>query len=288
YKKLGQYEVKDHIDAAKYLIDRYDFIDEERIGICGWSYGGYMSSLVLAKGGDVFNTAIAVAPVTSWRFYDTIYTERFMQTPSENPEGYKKGAPLTYANQMSGNYLLIHGTSDDNVHFQNSVAMINQLVASNFQFQTMYYPDRNHGIYGGNTRKHLYSMMNRYILNNLSICDVYSLLIMQKFLLEVVPVVPVRSIFDGRNMYREEVRTAEMAGPAEMLFCAVTNSSIHCSTYAIVNMLMLKTESREKPASAAERAGKMKLLKHRLVAWYMTQILKSGWEKYRSMDRSLL
>jgi len=167
YKKLGQYEVKDHIDAAKYLIDRYDFIDEERIGIWGWSYGGYMSSLVLAKGGDVFNTAIAVAPVTSWRFYDTIYTERFMQTPSENPEGYKKGAPLTYANQMSGNYLLIHGTSDDNVHFQNSVAMINQLVASNFQFQTMYYPDRNHGIYGGNTRKHLYSMMNRYILNNL-------------------------------------------------------------------------------------------------------------------------
>src|SRR5699024_8427325 len=154
YKKLGQYEVKDHIDAAKYLIDRYDFIDEERIGIWGWSYGGYMSSLVLAKGGDVFNTAIAVAPVTSWRFYDTIYTERFMQTPSENPEGYKKGAPLTYANQMSGNYLLIHGTSDDNVHFQNSVAMINQLVASNFQFQTMYYPDRNHGIYGGNTRKH--------------------------------------------------------------------------------------------------------------------------------------
>src|SRR5699024_5172510 len=111
---------------------------------------------------------------------------------------------------------------------------------------------------------------------------------MQKFMLEVVPVVPVRSIFDGRNMYREEVRTAEMAGPAEMLFCVVPNRSINCWTYAYVSMVWLKTESPEKQASAAERAGKMKLLKHRLVAWYMTQILKSGWEKYRSMDRSLL
>ncbi|HLR33287.1 MAG TPA: prolyl oligopeptidase family serine peptidase, partial [Fodinibius sp.] len=129
--------------------------------------GGFMSSLVLAKGSDVFSTAIAVAPVTSWRFYDTIYTERFMQTPQLNPEGYRKGAPLTYAHQIKGNYLLVHGTSDDNVHFQNSVEMVNRLIASGVQFQTMYYPNRNHGIYGGNTRKHLYKMMNNFILKNL-------------------------------------------------------------------------------------------------------------------------
>lgn len=167
YKKLGQYETEDQIDAAKYLFSQYDFIDEDRLGIWGWSYGGYMSSLVLAKGNDVFNTAIAVAPVTSWRFYDTIYTERFMQTPQLNPEGYRKGAPLTYADQIKGNYLLVHGTGDDNVHFQNSVAMVNRLIAADVQFETMFYPDRNHGIYGGNTREHLYTMLNSFILENL-------------------------------------------------------------------------------------------------------------------------
>ncbi|MDZ7715883.1 MAG: S9 family peptidase [Balneolaceae bacterium] len=167
YKKLGQYETKDQIDAAKYLIDTFDFIDESRVGIWGWSYGGYMSSLVLAQGSDVFNMAIAVAPVTSWRFYDTIYTERFMQTPQMNPEGYKKGAPLTYADQIEGNYLLVHGTGDDNVHFQNAVEMVNKLVAEDVDFETMYYPNRSHGIYGGNTRKHLYEMLNDFILENL-------------------------------------------------------------------------------------------------------------------------
>ncbi|HEX6982680.1 MAG TPA: S9 family peptidase [Balneolaceae bacterium] len=167
YKKLGQYEAEDQIDAAKYLINKYDYFDEDRIGIWGWSYGGYMSSLVLAKGNNVFSTAIAVAPVTSWRFYDTIYTERFMQTPQMNPEGYKKGAPLTYADQIEGNYLLVHGTGDDNVHFQNSVAMVNRLIAAGVQFETMFYPDRNHGIYGGNTRVHLFTMLNDFILENL-------------------------------------------------------------------------------------------------------------------------
>lgn len=167
YKKLGQYEVEDQIDAAKYLIKKYDFFDENQMGIWGWSYGGYMSSLVLAKGNDVFSTAIAVAPVTNWRFYDTIYTERFMQTPQMNPEGYKKGSPLTYADQIEGNYLLVHGTGDDNVHFQNSVAMVNRLIDADVPFETMYYPDRNHGIYGGNTREHLFEMLNDFILENL-------------------------------------------------------------------------------------------------------------------------
>ena len=167
YKKLGQYEVEDQIDAAKFLLDKYNYLDKNRVGIWGWSYGGFMSSLVLAQGSDTFNTAIAVAPVTSWRFYDTIYTERFMQTPKMNPEGYREGSPLTYADQIEGNYLLVHGTRDDNVHFQNSVEMINRLVAEDVQFETMYYPNRNHGIYGGNTRRHLYRMLNDFILENL-------------------------------------------------------------------------------------------------------------------------
>lgn len=167
YKKLGQYEVEDQIDAAQYLARKYDFIDQDRIGIWGWSYGGYMSTLVLARGNETFSTGIAVAPVTNWRFYDTIYTERFMQTPRMNPDGYRKGSPLTYADQIKGNYLLVHGTGDDNVHFQNSIAMVNKLVAAGVQFDAMYYPDRNHGIYGGNTREHLFRMLNNYILENL-------------------------------------------------------------------------------------------------------------------------
>jgi dipeptidyl-peptidase-4 len=166
YKKLGQMETADQIAAAKKLAE-LSYVDSNRIGIWGWSYGGYMSSLALAEGNDVFKTAIAVAPVTNWRFYDTIYTERFMQTPQMNPEGYREGSPLAKAGQIKGNYLLVHGTGDDNVHFQNSIAMINALVAADVEFQTMIYPNRNHGIYGGNTRKHLYKMLSQYILENL-------------------------------------------------------------------------------------------------------------------------
>jgi len=166
YKKLGQYEVEDQIDAAKYLIQNYDYLDAERFGIWGWSYGGFMSSLVLAKS-DIFNTALAVAPVTNWRFYDTIYTERFMQTPQMNPGGYEKGSPITYADQMEGNYLLVHGTGDDNVHFQNTVRFVNKLIEEDFQFETMFYPNRTHGIYGGNTRQHLFEKLNNFILENL-------------------------------------------------------------------------------------------------------------------------
>ena len=167
YKKLGQLEVRDQIDAAEYLVENYDYLDKDRMGIWGWSYGGYMSTLVLARGGEIFDTAIAVAPVTSWRYYDTIYTERFMQTPEMNPEGYRKGSPLTYAGQIEGDYLLVHGTGDDNVHFQNSVELVNKLVAEGVQFENMYYPNRSHGIYGGNTRKHLYRMLHNFIKENL-------------------------------------------------------------------------------------------------------------------------
>ncbi|HLR31588.1 MAG TPA: S9 family peptidase, partial [Fodinibius sp.] len=167
YKKLGQYEVEDQIDAAEYLIREYDFIDEDRLGIWGWSYGGYMSSMVLARAGDLFHTAVAVAPVSSWRYYDTIYTERFMQTPQMNPEGYRKGSVLTYAGQIKGDYLLVHGMGDDNVHFQHSVELVNRLVAEGISFETMYYPNRNHGIYGGNTREHLFTLLNDFILEHL-------------------------------------------------------------------------------------------------------------------------
>ena len=166
YKKLGQYETEDQIAVANYLSD-LPYVDENRIGIWGWSYGGYMSSLSLAEGSDVFTTAIAVAPVTDWRFYDTIYTERFMQTPQMNPEGYNNGSPLEKAGQIEGNYLLIHGTGDDNVHFQNTVEMIDAMVEEDVDFETMIYPNRNHGIYGGNTSRHLYRLMSDFILEHL-------------------------------------------------------------------------------------------------------------------------
>tara|TARA_R110002096_G_scaffold406782_8_gene605169 strand:- start:1149 stop:3323 length:2175 start_codon:yes stop_codon:yes gene_type:complete len=166
YLQLGKYEIEDQIEVAKQLASK-PFIDAERIGIWGWSYGGYMSSLGITEGNSVFSTAIAVAPVTYWGFYDTIYTERFMQTPESNPDGYKNGSPLFKTDQVKGNYLLIHGTGDDNVHFQNSVEMVNALLASNIQFQTMYYPNRNHGISGGNSREHLYQLMTNFILEKL-------------------------------------------------------------------------------------------------------------------------
>ncbi|MCH2450417.1 MAG: S9 family peptidase [Gracilimonas sp.] len=166
YKKLGQLETADQVEAAKTLA-QLPYIDEGRIGIWGWSYGGYMSSLVLAEGSDVFSAAIAVAPVTDWKYYDTIYTERFMQTPQLNPEGYNEGAPITKAGQIEGSYLLVHGTGDDNVHYQNTIEMIDALVAADVQFETMIYPNKAHSIYGGNARRHLYRLMTEFILENL-------------------------------------------------------------------------------------------------------------------------
>ncbi len=166
YKNLGKYETQDQIEEAQYL-GALKYIDKERIGIWGWSYGGYMSSLCITKGADVFKMAIAVAPVTTWRFYDTIYTERYLQRPQDNPEGYDQNSPIHFAHKLKGNYFLIHGTGDDNVHFQNAIGIQNALIKAGKQFNSFYYPDRNHGIYGGNTRIHLYEMMTNYILNNL-------------------------------------------------------------------------------------------------------------------------
>ena len=167
-KELGKFEVEDQIAAAKKLAER-SYIDKNNIGIWGWSYGGFMSTNCLLKGNDIFSTAIAVAPVTSWRFYDTVYTERYMQTPQENASGYDDNSPINYADKLEGNYLLVHGTGDDNVHAQNSMRMINAMVAANKPFDIAMYPDRAHGIRKGkNTRLHLYKKMTDFIQTNLN------------------------------------------------------------------------------------------------------------------------
>ena len=166
YKELGKYEVEDQIAAAKKLGER-SYIDADRIGIWGWSYGGFMSSNAILKGNDVFSAAIAVAPVTSWRFYDTVYTERYMRTPQENPTGYDENSPLNHVEKLKGDYLIIHGGGDDNVHLQNTMRMVEELIQANKQFDWAIYPDRNHGIYGGNTRLHLYTLMTDFILEKL-------------------------------------------------------------------------------------------------------------------------
>lgn len=166
YLNLVKYETEDQIAAAK-KISELPYIDEGRTGIWGWSFGGHMSTNCILKGNDIFEMAIAVAPVTSWRFYDTIYTERFMRTPQENPEGYDNESPFNYPELLKGKYLLVHGSGDDNVHVQNSMRMIEALIQANKSFDWAIYPDRNHGIYGGNTRLHLYSKMTNFIKENL-------------------------------------------------------------------------------------------------------------------------
>ncbi len=164
YKKLGQIDVEDQIAAAKYFAS-LDFIDENRIGMYGWSYGGYMAAMCLLQGNDVFKVAVSVAPVTDWRFYDSIYTECFMQTPKLNPQGYEMGSVMNYVNRLEGKLLLIHGMTDDNVHFQNSVELTDELIRQNKQFDTMFYPGYKHSITA--KKEHVYTKINNFILNNL-------------------------------------------------------------------------------------------------------------------------
>ncbi|MBF9253228.1 S9 family peptidase [Pontibacter sp. 172403-2] len=166
YANLGKYEIQDQIEAAKWL-GKQPFVDADRIGIWGHSFGGYMTLLGLTKGDGVFRAGISVAPVTNWRFYDSIYTERYLKTPQENPEGYDQNSPLMFADKLKGDLLLIHGTGDDNVHFQNSVEMEDALIAANKQFDSFYYPNRNHGIYGGNTLLHRFTMMTNFLEDHL-------------------------------------------------------------------------------------------------------------------------
>ena len=166
YLNLVKYESLDQIAAAKTL-GELPYVDHNRIGIWGWSFGGHMATHCLLTGNDIFSFAIAVAPVTNWRFYDTIYTERFMRTPQENPEGYDLNSPINYADQLKGDFLIIHGSGDDNVHVQNTMRMVEALIQADKQFEWMIYPDKNHGISGGNTRKHLYTKMTNFIFKNL-------------------------------------------------------------------------------------------------------------------------
>lgn len=166
YLELGKLETIDQIEAAKYL-GGLSYADPNRVGIFGWSYGGYMSSLCILKGNDVFKAAIAVAPVTSWKWYDSIYTERYMRTLKENENGYTDNSPIYFADKLKGNYLLVHGMGDDNVHFQHTAEMSNALINANKQFDTYFYPNRNHGIYGGVTRLHLFNKMTSFLEENL-------------------------------------------------------------------------------------------------------------------------
>lgn len=166
YKQLGKLEIEDQIEAAK-LIGKRAYINQDRIGIFGWSYGGFMTLLGMSKGVEVFKTGVSVAPVTSWRFYDSIYTERYMRTPQENSAGYDDNSPISHVDKIKNNFLLIHGTGDDNVHVQNTMRIVSKLVEADKQFEQFIYPDKNHGIYGGNTRFHLYKMMKNFLRTNL-------------------------------------------------------------------------------------------------------------------------
>ena len=166
YLNLGVKEAKDQVEAAKYL-GTLPYVDKNRIGIWGWSYGGYMAIMSMSEGTPVFKAGVAVAAPTDWKFYDTIYTERFMRTPKENAEGYKAASAFTRADKLHGNLLLVHGMADDNVHFQNCAEYAEHLVQLDKQFDMQVYTNRNHGIYGGNTRQHLYTKLTNFFLNNL-------------------------------------------------------------------------------------------------------------------------
>ena len=166
YKQMGKYEAIDQIATANYL-KTLPYVEKDRIGIWGWSFGGYLSALSMFKGEGTFKMAISVAPVTNWRYYDNIYTERFLQKPQDNPSGYDDNSPCFFANKLQGNYLLIHGTADDNVHFQNSMDLVTQLNKAEKQYEQFFYPNKNHSIYGGNTRYQLYTKLTNFILENL-------------------------------------------------------------------------------------------------------------------------
>ncbi|MFP4366449.1 MAG: S9 family peptidase [Bacteroidales bacterium] len=165
YMQLGKYETIDQIEAAKYLGSK-KYIDAARTGIFGWSYGGYMAGLCMTKGADVFKLGISGAPVTNWRFYDTVYTERYMRTPQENPDGYDDNSPINHVDKLRGKFMIIHGTADDNVHMQNTIEMVDRMIEEDKQFELLLYPNHSHGI-RGNAAYHMYSGITDFILENL-------------------------------------------------------------------------------------------------------------------------
>lgn len=165
YLQLGKYETEDMIQAVKYL-QTLPYIDKNNIGVYGWSYGGYMAAMCITQAADYFKTAIAVAPVTNWRFYDNIYTERFMRTPDENKDNYDNLSPLYNTKNIKGDFLIVHGMADDNVHLQNSTEMISEMIKNNIRYDSEFYPDKNHGISGGKTRLHLYIRITDFLLKS--------------------------------------------------------------------------------------------------------------------------
>ena len=172
YLQLGKYETEDMITLAKYMA-KQPYVDGSRIGIYGWSYGGFMAANGITKGADVISTAVSVAPVTNWRYYDNVYTERFMRTPQENPDGYDKNSPVHNTELIKGNYLLCHGSGDDNVHYQNAMELIKAMISNGKQFDLMIYPNKNHGIYGGyeyghgECRMHLFNKIDNFLFEHL-------------------------------------------------------------------------------------------------------------------------
>ena len=172
YLQLGKYETEDMITLAKYMA-KQPYVDADRIGIYGWSYGGFMAANGITKGADVIGTAVSVAPVTNWRYYDNVYTERFMRTPQENPDGYDLNSPVNNTQMIKGNYLLCHGSGDDNVHYQNAMELIKAMISNGKQFDLMIYPNKNHGIYGmyeygmGECRMHLFNKIDNFLFEHL-------------------------------------------------------------------------------------------------------------------------
>ena len=172
YQQLGKYETEDMITLAKYMAAQ-PYVNPEKIAIYGWSYGGFMATSGITKGADYISTAVAVAPVTNWRYYDNIYTERFMRTPQENPSGYDDNSPINFVDKLKGNYLFCHGSGDDNVHFQNAMELIKALISEGKQFDLMVYPNKNHSIYGQyeeggvEVRMHLFEKINNFLFENL-------------------------------------------------------------------------------------------------------------------------
>ena len=162
---MGDKESKDQVETALYLASQ-PYVDKDRIAIWGWSFGGFNTIMSMSEGRKVFNCGVAVAPVTDWRFYDTAYTERYMRTPQENPSGYDI-SPLHRSRNLSGKLLLCHGTADDNVHYQNTAEYSEVLVQQGTQFDMQVYTNRNHSIFGGNTRLHLLNRIENFFDSNM-------------------------------------------------------------------------------------------------------------------------
>ena len=168
YRKIGQLAPQDQAAATRELLKRWPFADPDRIGIWGWSGGGSMSLNAIFRYPELYHTAMAVAPVPNQRLYDTIYQERYMGLPSDNADGYRNGSPLTFAHQLKGNLLIVHGTGDDNCHYQGVELLINELITRDKKFTVMPYPNRTHSISeGANTTKHLYSLLTKYLQEHL-------------------------------------------------------------------------------------------------------------------------